>query len=87
MLLADEPTGNLDSKMSVVFLTGLLLGAAMATGVAQSNRLAGDNYVNHVGMAVDNFDETYNFYTQKMGFPEAFTVKDQTGNRGWPTCR
>ena len=66
-------------RTSVVFLTGLLLGAAMATGVAQSNRLAGDNYVNHVGMAVDNFDETYKFYTEKMGFPEGFTVKGPDG--------
>ena len=66
-------------RTSVVFVTGLLLGSAIATGVAQSNRLAGDNYVNHVAIAVDNFDEAYQFYTQKMGFPEAFTVKDAAG--------
>ena len=66
-------------RTAVVFLTGLLLGSAIATGVAQSNRLAGDNYVNHVGMAVENFDEAFKFYTEKMGFPEAFTVKDAAG--------
>ena len=66
-------------RTAVVFLTGLLLGSAIATGVAQSNRLAGENYVNHVGMAVDNFDEALAFYTQKMGFREAFVVKDPAG--------
>ena len=66
-------------RTSVVFFTGLLLGSAIATGLAQGNRLAGENYVNHVGMAVDNFDEAFTFYTQKMGFKEAFTVKDAAG--------
>jgi catechol 2,3-dioxygenase-like lactoylglutathione lyase family enzyme len=66
-------------RTSVVFVTGLLLGSVIATGLAQGNRLAGENYVNHVGMAVDNFDEAFTFYTQKMGFKEAFTVKDAAG--------
>ena len=66
-------------RTSVVFFTGLLLGSVIATGLAQGNRLAGENYVNHVGMAVDNFDEAFTFYTQKMGFKEAFTVKDAAG--------
>ena len=35
--------------------------------------------MNHVGFAVDNFDEAFTFYTQKMGFREAFTVKDAAG--------
>ena len=39
----------------------------------------GENYVNHVGIAYDNFDEAFAFYTQKMGFREAFTVKDAQG--------
>src|SRR5580765_162890 len=66
-------------RTSVVFVTGLLLGSVIATGLAQGNRLAGENYVNHVGMAVDNFDEAFKFYTEKMGFREAFTVKDAAG--------
>ncbi|RPH64237.1 MAG: hypothetical protein EHM89_02160 [Acidobacteria bacterium] len=66
-------------RTSVVFVTGLLLGSALATGFAQSDRLAGENYVNHVAIAVDNFDETFAFYTQKMGFREAFTVRDDKG--------
>jgi catechol 2,3-dioxygenase-like lactoylglutathione lyase family enzyme len=66
-------------RTPVVFFTGVLLGSVIATGFAQGNRLAGENYVNHVGMAVENFDEAFKFYTEKMGFREAFTVKDAAG--------
>ena len=66
-------------RTSIVFVIGVLVGSALTPLVAQSGRLPGENYVNHVGMAVDNFDEAFNFYTQKMGFREAFTVKDAAG--------
>ena len=66
-------------RSSVIFVTGLLLGSALATGLAQGQKLSGENYVNHVGFAVENFDEAFTFYTQKMGFREAFTVKDAAG--------
>jgi catechol 2,3-dioxygenase-like lactoylglutathione lyase family enzyme len=66
-------------RTSVVFFTGVLLGSVIATGFAQGTRLTGENYVNHVGMAVENFDEAFKFYTEKMGFREAFTVKDAAG--------
>src|ERR1700704_176237 len=69
--------GNMRS--SVVFLAGLLVGCALATGFAQGQRLGGENYVNHIGFAVENFDEAFTFYTQKMGFREAFTVRDANG--------
>jgi catechol 2,3-dioxygenase-like lactoylglutathione lyase family enzyme len=63
----------------MVFVVGILVGSALATGFAQGERLAGENYVNHVAIAYDNFDEAFAFYTQKMGFREAFTVKDANG--------
>jgi catechol 2,3-dioxygenase-like lactoylglutathione lyase family enzyme len=66
-------------RTSVVFLVGLLLGSAIAPGFAQGDRLAGTNYVNHVGISVENFDEAFAFYTQKLGFREAFTVRDEKG--------
>jgi catechol 2,3-dioxygenase-like lactoylglutathione lyase family enzyme len=66
-------------RTSIVFVIGLLVGSAMATSFAQGERLAGENYVNHVGIAYENFDEAFNFYTQKMGFREAFTVRDASG--------
>ena len=66
-------------RTSIVFVIGLLLGSAMSTTLAQGNRLAGMNGVNHVGINVENFDEAMAFYTQKMGFREAFTVRDDKG--------
>jgi len=63
----------------MVFLLGLLLGSVLASGRAQEPRLAGDNYVNHVAIAVENFDAAFAFYTGKMGFREAFTVRDANG--------
>jgi hypothetical protein len=63
----------------VVFVLGLLLGSTVATSVAQEHRLTGENYLNHVAIAVDDFDAAFTFYTQKMGFREAFTVRDAAG--------
>ncbi len=61
------------------FAIGVLLGLSVASGVAQDNRLSGMNNMNHVGIAVERFDEALAFYTQKMGFREAFTVPDERG--------
>jgi catechol 2,3-dioxygenase-like lactoylglutathione lyase family enzyme len=70
-------------RTTIVFLIGLLAGLLLATTVptsqAQGTRLAGMDGVNHVGIYVDNFDEAMAFYTQKMGFHEAFTVRDDKG--------
>src|SRR5947209_2957355 len=66
-------------RTSMVFLFGVLLGSVLVPGEAQEPRLAGENYLNHVAVAVENFDEAFAFYTQKMGFREAFTVRDTTG--------
>ena len=66
-------------QTSMVFLFGLLLGSVLVPGVAQQQRLAGENYVNHVAIAVEDFDEAFAFYTQKMGFREAYTVRDANG--------
>jgi catechol 2,3-dioxygenase-like lactoylglutathione lyase family enzyme len=66
-------------RASAGFLVGLVVGAMIAPGLAQDGRLAGTNYLNHVGISVENFDEAFAFYTQKMGFREAFTVRDDKG--------
>jgi catechol 2,3-dioxygenase-like lactoylglutathione lyase family enzyme len=62
-----------------MFAVGLLVGVALTTAAAQSERLPGDNYVNHVAIVVPNFDDAFAFYTQKMGFREAFTVRNDQG--------
>jgi catechol 2,3-dioxygenase-like lactoylglutathione lyase family enzyme len=66
-------------RKPIVFLVGVLAGAGIATTMAQSERLPGDNYVNHIAISVPNFDEALAFYTQKMGFREAFTVRNNQG--------
>jgi catechol 2,3-dioxygenase-like lactoylglutathione lyase family enzyme len=65
-------------RTSIVFLCGIFLGSVLTQAVAQQ-RLTGENYLNHVGIGVENFEEAFNFYTQKMGFREAFTVRDAGG--------
>ena len=66
-------------RISIAFLAGILLGSAIPTSFAQGNRLVGMNGVNHVGINVENFDEAMSFFAQKMGFPEAFTVRNTQG--------
>src|SRR6266498_4006447 len=66
-------------RTALGFVIGILVGVGMTTALAQSERLPGDNYVNHVAIAVPNFDEAFAFYTQKMGFREAFTVRNDQG--------
>ena len=66
-------------RISIAFLIGVLLGSAIPTSFAQGNRLAGMNGVNHVEINVESLDEAMAFYTQKMGFPEAFTVRNAQG--------
>ena len=62
---------------------GLLLAAvltlSLAPSYAQGPRVAGIRNVNHVGIAVDNFDESVAFYTQKLGFREVERLKNDQG--------
>lgn len=70
-------------RTTIVFVFGLLAGLLLAptlpTSFAQGNRLAGMDGVNHVGINVENVDQAIAFYTQKMGFHEAFTIRDDKG--------
>jgi catechol 2,3-dioxygenase-like lactoylglutathione lyase family enzyme len=67
-------------RTSIVFVVGLLLGAAISTNSApEGTRLAGMDGVNHVGIYVGNVDEAKAFFTEKMGFRDAFTVRDDKG--------
>lgn len=66
-------------RIPMGFVAGLLLGTAISTTFAQGNRLAGMDGVNHAGVYVENMEEAKNFFTQKMGFSEAFTVRNAQG--------
>ncbi len=60
-----------------LFAAGLMVGAAMQVPLAQSS----SNVVmmNHVGINVPNIAEAVTYYTQKMGYREAFRVNDDKG--------
>jgi catechol 2,3-dioxygenase-like lactoylglutathione lyase family enzyme len=62
-----------------LFVVGVGVGILlMQPSAAQQNRNPGLR-LNHVGIFAKDFDESMRFYTQTMGFKEAFTVKDITG--------
>jgi catechol 2,3-dioxygenase-like lactoylglutathione lyase family enzyme len=61
------------------FAAGIGVGAfLMQPGHAQTNQGSGLR-LNHVGIYVKDFDESMRFYTQTMGFREAFTIKNNDG--------
>lgn len=66
-------------RTPIVFVLGLLLGLAVRTGVAQDRRLPGNEGVNHLAFATSNYDAMMSFYTQTLGFPEAFTNRNASG--------
>src|SRR5262245_14410496 len=58
---------------------GVVLGSVVTYSVAaQQNRPLGHR-INHVGISVTNFDESLKFYTQVMGFKEAYRFPSQNG--------
>ncbi len=61
-----------------LFIGGILVGLAvqMATAQNQNRDIVG---VNHVGISVDNLDEAITYYTEALGFPEAFRVVNDAG--------
>ena len=61
-----------------LFIGGILVGLAvqMATAQNQNRDIVG---VNHVGISVENLDEAVTYYTETMGFPEAFRVVNDAG--------
>ena len=59
---------------------GVIVGSVFTqSGAAQQTRGAGVR-INHVGISVTNFDEAVRFYTQTLGFKEAYTLRDNAGN-------
>lgn len=63
----------------VLFVAGVLVGVAVQTTVAQNQGVVG---MNHVGINVPNINEAITYYTQKMGYREAFRA---TNPQGEPT--
>ena len=63
---------------AMLFAAGLFAGLAIQVGVAQNGN-GGVVMMNHVGINVPNIDEAVTYYTQKMGYLEAFRVPDDKG--------
>jgi catechol 2,3-dioxygenase-like lactoylglutathione lyase family enzyme len=62
-----------------LFAAGIAVGAfLMLPGRAQTAPASGLR-LNHVGIYVKDFDESMRFYTQTMGFREAFTIRNPEG--------
>jgi catechol 2,3-dioxygenase-like lactoylglutathione lyase family enzyme len=62
----------------MLFGAGLMVGLAVQAAVAQTGN-KGVVMMNHVGINVPNIPEAVTYYTQKMGYKEAFRVSDDKG--------
>lgn len=62
-----------------LFSIGVLVGMLIMEANAAPQRPVTGLRLNHVGMYVKNFEESMNFYTNVMGFHEAFSFKNKDG--------
>src|SRR5437870_2501192 len=68
-------------RSALLFAAGIAVGVLlMQPGLAQqgSAQVSGLR-LNHVGIYAKDFDESMRFYTQVLGFKEAFTIRDNAG--------
>ena len=65
-------------RSATIFAAGLFVGLAVHAAVAQQAR-EGVVMMNHVGINVPNVAEAVTYYTQKMGYTEAFRANDEKG--------
>lgn len=63
---------------AMLFVAGLFAGLAIQLLTAQNSN-TGVVMMNHVGISVPNIDEAVTYYTQKMGYREAFRINDDKG--------
>ena len=61
-----------------LFVGGLVVGLAVQMAVAQSQN-RGIVRLNHVGVSVPDVDAAVRYYTETLGFPEAFRVTADDG--------
>jgi catechol 2,3-dioxygenase-like lactoylglutathione lyase family enzyme len=62
----------------LLFVAGILVGAAVQTTIAQNER-PGVVGLNHVGVAVPDIPAAAAYYTEKLGFKEAFRNSNPQG--------
>ena len=63
----------------LLFIGGVLVGLVIQMAIAQSQN---NNIVrvNHVGIAVPDVEEALTYYSETLGFEEAFRINDSDGN-------
>jgi len=61
-----------------LFVAGTLAGLAIHAAIAQTQN-QGIVGINHVGINVPDVGEAVEYYTEVMGFPEAFRIVDEAG--------
>src|SRR5258708_24021589 len=76
--LVDESISGGYMRGVILFAAGLFAGLAIHVATAQ-NTNSGVVMMNHVGISVPNIPEAVTYYTQKMGYREAFRVNDEKG--------
>lgn len=65
---------------SIMFVSGALVALLIKTAIAQMN--PGVIQLNHVGVAVADMEASIAFYTETMGYEEAFRVTNDAGEPG-----
>ena len=65
-------------RSAMLFAAGLFVGLGVHVAMAQKAN-GGVVMMNHVGINVPNIPEAITYYTQKMGYREAFRVNDDKG--------
>ena len=61
-----------------LFVAGIVVGASVQLAIAQHQN-QGVVGLNHVGISVVDLDEAVTYYTETLGFPEAFRVVNDAG--------
>ncbi len=62
-----------------IFVAGLLVGVAVQTAIGQSQN-RGIIRMNHIGINVPDIEAAADYYTNTIGFPEAFRLTNDAGN-------
>ena len=60
------------------FISGIVVAVAVQTAIAQSQN-RGIVRLNHVGITAPDLDEAFAYYSETLGFPEAFRAVDEAG--------
>lgn len=69
---------KLGVQQVALIAVGAVLGSVFTSQLAA--RQAPGVRMNHVGVSVTNFDESVRYYTETLGFREAYRLRDEKGN-------